>query len=303
MSKSQTTILVVDDEALNLMLITEYLKTSGYQLITAKDGAEAWERLQADPYQFDVVLLDLMMPRMDGLEVLRRIKSHAQLQILPVILQTALASPKDIHEGIRAGAYYYLTKPFAREMLCSVVATAVQDHVRYRRMQEEIDRTSRMFGLVTRAEFHFRSLEQGRELANLLANACPNPRKAVVGIGELLVNAVEHGNLEIGYREKGRLLKSGQLDAEVQRRLEMQEYQDRKVDITYERAEREIRICIRDQGCGFDWKNFGNVDPSRVFDAHGRGIAVARIMSFDQVEYRGNGNEVTGVIRLLHRAT
>jgi len=298
MNEKPTTILVVDDEALNLLLINEYLRDSDYRLITARDGAEAWERLQVESQEFDVVLLDLMMPRMDGMEVLRRIKSHSQLQILPVILQSAMSTPEDMHQGIRAGAYYYLIKPFEEEMLRSVVATAAQDYRRYRRMQEAIERTSRIFGLMSRAEFHYSRLDEGRELAQLLANACPAPRKVVVGLGELLVNAVEHGNLRIGYREKGRLLGLGELDKEVERRLNLREYRDQRVVVSYERADGEIRIRIRDEGAGFDWRNYATVDPSRVFDAHGRGIAVARIMSFDRVEYLGAGNEVVGVVRL-----
>ncbi len=298
MNEKPPTILVVDDEALNLLLINEYLKQCGYRLIAARDGVEAWERLQAEPGETDVVVLDLMMPRMDGMEVLRRIKSHSQLQFLPVILQTALSAPEDIHQGIRAGAYYYLTKPFAKEMLRSVVATAVQDHMRYQRVQEEMQRTSRIFGLMSQAEFHYRNLDEGRELAQLLANACPSPCKAVVGLSELLVNAVEHGNLGIGYQEKGRLLELEEWDQEVARRLELPENRDRWVDVSYERTKSEICIRIRDQGHGFDWQEYAVVNPRRVFDAHGRGIAMARIMSFDRVEYFGAGNEVMGIIQL-----
>ncbi len=294
----EANVLVVDDESLNLMLIGEYLRDSGYRIITANDGREAWEKLQADPEGYDVVLLDLMMPRMDGLAVLKRMKAHSQLQILPVILQTALAAPEDIHKGIRAGAYYYLTKPFEKEMLRSVIATALQDHHRYQQLQEEIARTSRIFGLMRRAEFAYRSMDEGRELARLLANACPEPRKVVVGLGELLVNAVEHGNLGIGYQEKGRLMEAGQLEIEVERRLDLPEYRDLSVKVYYERAGQELLIRIVDQGKGFDWQNFADVDASRVFDAHGRGIAVAKIMSFDRVEYAGLGNEVTGVIKV-----
>ncbi len=298
MQQESSNILVVDDEPLNLMLISEYLNGCGYHITTAHDGGEAWEKLQAAPQGFDVVVLDLMMPCMDGLEVLKRIKAHARLRILPVILQTALASAEDIHKGIRAGAYYYLTKPFEKEMLRSVVVTALQDHLRYRRLQEEIARTSRIFGLMHRAEFCFRSLDEGHELARLLANACPEPRKVVVGLGELLVNAVEHGNLGIGYEEKGRLLEDGELAQEVARRLTLPEYRDLLVRVSYERGDTEIRIRIVDQGRGFDWQAFVDVNTSRAFDIHGRGIAVARIMSFDRVEFAGAGNDVMGVIAL-----
>jgi CheY-like chemotaxis protein len=296
--QAKATILVADDEAVNLTLLSEYLSSSGYRLVMVKDGAEAWDRLRNNPREFDVVLLDLMMPHLDGLEVLRRIKSDDQLQILPVVLQTALNSPADIHEGIRAGAYYYLTKPLEKEMLGSVVATAVQDHLRYRRMQDEIDRTSQTFGLLRSAEFRFRTLDEGRALATLLANACPHPRKAVVGISELLVNAVEHGNLGIGYAEKTRLLERDDYSREVERRLQSPAYQNRQVSVTYQRAPSAIMIRIRDQGAGFDWRRYAEVDADRVFDVHGRGIAVARITSFDDLKFLGRGNEVLGTIRL-----
>lgn len=298
MNREALSILVVDDEVLNLMLISEYLRETGMRIATAKDGMEAWEKLQGGENDFDVVLLDLMMPRMDGMEVLRRIKSHPRLQVLPVILQTALAAPDDIHQGIRAGAHYYLTKPFEKEMLRSVVATAAQDRLRYRRMQAEIARTERMFGLMRQAEFRFRSMAEGRGLSSLLANACPEPGKAVIGIAELLVNAVEHGNLGIGYREKGRLLESGGLDEEIERRLQDPARQNLRVNVSYRRSDSQISIRITDQGQGFDWKNYADVDASRVFDAHGRGIAVARIMSFDRLEFSDKGNEVTAIIDL-----
>ena len=88
------------------------------------------------------------------------------------------------------------------------------------------------------------------------------------------------------------------MDREVARRLDLPEYRELKVEVVYERTDQEIHIRIRDQGAGFDWQNYASVEPSRVFDSHGRGIAVAQIMSFDRVEYFGNGNEVMGVIRL-----
>ena len=85
---------------------------------------------------------------------------------------------------------------------------------------------------------------------------------------------------------------------EVAARLTRPEYRDLQVDVTYERTPGEIRIHICDQGAGFDWALYSNLDPARIFDAHGRGIAVARIMSFSQLEYSSKGNEVLGVIRL-----
>lgn len=122
-------ILVVDDEPLNLDIIEEFLtgKEKLYNVETASDGIEAMEKLEANPSKYDTVLLDRMMPRMSGMEVLAKMSEHPELKYIPVILQTAKVSKEDILEGLKAGAYYYLTKPFTSEILHSVVSTAVKD--------------------------------------------------------------------------------------------------------------------------------------------------------------------------------
>ncbi len=111
-------ILAVDDEAINLRLLEGALTDQGYEVVKAGDGAQAWEILEREPERFDAVLLDRMMPNMDGMEVLARVRAHPQMRFLPVILQTAAATNQSIAEGVRAGAYHYLTKPFSpRELV------------------------------------------------------------------------------------------------------------------------------------------------------------------------------------------
>ena len=286
------TILLVDDEPFNLEILEEYLEDGGYRLETASDGVEAWERLEVDPGGYDIVVLDRMMPRMDGLEVLRRMKTHAELETVPVILQTAMAAQDEINEGLAAGAFYYLTKPFDETMLRNVVAPAVEDRRRYRQMQQSIDAASRLFGMMEQACFHFRTVDESRDLATMLANACPDPNRSVVGLLELLLNAVEHGNLGITYAEKSRLREEGTWDEEIERRLRQPGYAERYVEVEFQRCEREIAIRIRDQGEGFEWEKYLDFDPERAFDSHGRGIAMSRMMSFDELTYLGRGNEV-----------
>jgi len=289
---SDITILLVDDEPFNLEILEEYLEDGGYTLDTADDGAEAWEKLEADPGGYDIVILDRMMPRMDGLEVLRRMKAHNELDTVPVILQTAMAAQDEINAGLAAGAFYYLTKPFDEEMLRNVVATAVEDRRRYRQMQESIDAASRLFGMMRRASFQIRTVEESRDLATMLANACPDPNRSVVGLLELLLNAVEHGNLGITYEEKSVLREQGTWEEEIERRLRMPGYAERWVDVGFTRDDSAVEIHIKDQGEGFEWEKYLDFDPERAFDSHGRGIAMSRMMSFDELAYRGRGNEV-----------
>ncbi len=296
--ESTPTVLVVDDEPFNVEILLEYLEYTGYNFETAEDGQEAWEKLEADPEKFDVVILDRMMPRMNGLEVLGRIKEHPILQSVPVILQTALAAENEILEGMQAGAYYYLTKPFNEAMLLSVVSTAIEDRKRYRHAIEDSDLVVRTFGLMSEGTFSFKTLSSARDLATFLANACPDPRRVVIGLSELLVNAVEHGNLKITYDEKSKLREENRWEEEVEARLADPENADKEVSVRYRRDDDAIRVIIKDQGEGFDWEQFLEIDPSRAFDTHGRGIAMSRMISFDNMEFRGNGSEVEVTINL-----
>ncbi|WP_043109193.1 response regulator [endosymbiont of unidentified scaly snail isolate Monju] len=291
-------LLIVDDEPLNIEILLEYLEDGGYELDTAEDGQEAWEKLEAAPDYYDVVILDRMMPRMNGMEVLSRIKAHPVMQSIPVILQTALAAHDEILEGIQAGAWYYLTKPFEEDLLRSVLGTAIEDRMRYRRMQEESSMASRTFGLLHEARFRFRTLESARDLATMLANACPQPGKVVIGLSELLINAVEHGNLGITYDEKSVLREEHRWEEEVTSRLQDPVLGAREVEVCYLRGDEAIEITITDEGDGFDWQAYLDMDPARAFDTHGRGIAMSRMISFERLEYRGCGNEVVAIIEL-----
>lgn len=110
MSAHPGTILVVDDDALNRMLLEAQLQEMGHQVVTAEDGERALGVLSEQGV--DVVLLDLVMPRMDGFEVLRRMKREAKLRHLPIIVISAQEDMDVILQCIEMGATDYLPKPF-----------------------------------------------------------------------------------------------------------------------------------------------------------------------------------------------
>ena len=113
-----------------------------------------------------------------------------------------------------------------------------------------------------------------------------------MGLLELLLNAVEHGNLGIRYEEKTQLVLEDRWKNEVERRLELPQYRERQASVTYAKNARTLTLTIRDQGAGFDWRKYLEFDTERAFDPNGRGIAMARMMGFDSMEYQGNGNQV-----------
>jgi adenylate cyclase len=117
-------ILVADDNATNLELIRVRLGSLGYEIVTAVDGEEALAK--ARELEPDLVLLDIMMPKLDGISVLKELKRDAALRFVPVILVTAKADTRDVVEGLESGGDDYLTKPFEHAALVARVRSLLR---------------------------------------------------------------------------------------------------------------------------------------------------------------------------------
>ena len=112
-------VLVVDDDEDNIRIISTMLLARGYEVRLARDGRGAVESIRQQ--RPDLVLLDVMMPGLDGMQVLDAIRADPRLASLPVILVTAKTEDQDLLEGYRAGAQYYVTKPFtSRQLLYAI---------------------------------------------------------------------------------------------------------------------------------------------------------------------------------------
>ncbi|WP_158892358.1 MULTISPECIES: response regulator transcription factor [unclassified Pseudomonas] len=113
-------VLIVDDTPDNLALLSDALDASGYMVLVALDGASALERMQRR--RPDVVLLDAMMPGLDGFETCRRIKAQAELADIPVLFMTALTESEHVVEAFAAGGIDYVTKPLKTDEVLARVA-------------------------------------------------------------------------------------------------------------------------------------------------------------------------------------
>jgi len=118
-------ILVVDDDAQLAQLMRISLETRDYEVIIARTGREGLERARAD--KPDLVVMDVMMPEMDGFEALQRMKSDESLKHIPVIMLTARGRSEDAVKGIEAGANFYLAKPFSTFELIAHVKQILED--------------------------------------------------------------------------------------------------------------------------------------------------------------------------------
>jgi two-component system alkaline phosphatase synthesis response regulator PhoP/two-component system response regulator VicR len=117
-------VLVCDDERHIVRLIQVNLERQGYTVVTAYDGKEGLEKIRAE--KPDLVVLDVMMPYMDGFEVLKTLRREPATESLPVIMLTAKAQDKDVFEGYHYGADMYLTKPFNPMELVTFVKRIAQ---------------------------------------------------------------------------------------------------------------------------------------------------------------------------------
>lgn len=294
-NKSMPLILIVEDDRSMLMMRENSLIKKGYRVISAQDGKSARAQIEKNHLIIDAILLDRVMPDIDGIEIVEWMNSRDDIVKMPIIMQTGADRPEQIKEGIDAGVFYYLTKPIKDELLTSVLHSAIKESRRSKLLRKEMERHKVSFSLIYNARFYLRTLEEAEDLACFIANSFPNPSKILPGIAELMINAVEHGKCKVSYEEKSKLVKHDKWRAEVERRCNLKENINKFVEVIFQRKGNRYSIRVSDKGDGFAWKKFMQVDPSRAMDNHGRGIARANML-FDKLIYNRTGNIVIAVV-------
>lgn len=289
-------VLVVEDDRMQRVFLEECLRDLGHEFIEAGNGAEALDILLAQGDKIDIVLMDRIMPLMDGITAVIRMKDHPALRKIPVIMVTGAASAHEIQEGIEAGVFYYLAKPVTPDMLGSVLTAAAREVEQMRGLTVEMRRHRASFSLIDSCKFRLRTLDEAECLTAFAAHCFPDPERVLQGLSELLINAVEHGNLEIGYDRKTELIADGTWRAEIERRLSMPAYQNRHAEVTVARRDDGVYLVVTDQGGGFNWQRYMSIDPTRAADNHGRGIAQANALSFDRLTYNAAGNQAVAFV-------
>lgn len=290
------TILVVEDNRIERMFMEEQIKDLGHNMMAAEDGQQALDALRGMEHSVDVILMDRMMPVMDGLTAVRRIKDDPALRKIPVVMITGAATAKDMQEGIDAGVFYYLVKPVNEDVLKSVLLAATREARQNRALTEELSRHKSGFGLIETCKFRFRTIEEAESLSAFMAHCFPDPQRVLPGIAELLGNAVEHGLYDIGYDRKTELIESGTLRAEIQRRQSLPDYKDRFAEAVVTHKDNGIYVVVTDSGTGFNWRRYMSIEPARAKDNHGRGIAQANAVSFDRLTYNEQGNQAIAFV-------
>ena len=291
---SSGTILAVDDESLTLQMITDLLEDAGFEVVNAVNGKQAVDIVMAEPERFDALVVDRNMPEMGGLDVLKFLREHDATASIPVILQTAASGPEETREGIEAGAFYYITKPYDDSTLVAVVRSAVQDYKESRQFLNFVTADRVLLSgieLMEAGRFRFSTLQEAKSVVWIVSQLAEETAMATTCLQELLVNAIEHGNLGIGAKTKEDLVLANRWQEEVDRRLELPENQEKSVLLEFSVAGEEVIISVETEGPGFDWSAALTQDTNLENRVQGRGILIAQSMSAQTLTYEDDGRK------------
>jgi DNA-binding response OmpR family regulator len=272
------TALIVEDHPEQAELVARILSTRDYESILAEDG-ETGLRI-AREHMPDVVLLDLMLPDINGFDVCRRLRTDRTTMMIPVVMLTALNDVQHRVHGFRVGANAYVTKPYGVDALFDAItaARAWRSSIEKRALHGEIH-------VELNSEINF--LKDLNDFLMLVCQSTPLANDQVVqlrqAVMEMAHNSIEWGNLH---------------------------QSDRLVNITYRVHDDHLEIVVRDQGPGFDRTSLPHAavpdDPFSHLDvreklglrAGGFGLLICQGM-VDEMRYNDLGNEVTLIKRFI----
>lgn len=290
---SDGTILAVDNDELTLGVIRDALQDAGFAIVTAENGKQALDILMAEPEKFDAVVIDRMMPVMDGMAFLSAVRQKDETDAIPIVMQTAEQRSQAMREGIEAGAFYYITKPYDDSTLVAIVRSAVQSHnqhkffTSYQAVPLEAPR------MLETARFRFSTFQEAKSVIWAICQHASEPEWVSAGLQALVINAIEHGNLGVGGPVKDSLIRQNRWEAEIERRLKLPENLGKTVIVDFDATGKDVKVSIEDQGTGFDWSSYFTDDFSLENKIQGRGIIVSRSSSaFNSFTYSEGGRRV-----------
>lgn len=290
-SKKYNVLYVEDDE--NIRNPTRKLLEKFFNTVdVASNGNEGLNIYKEK--QHDLIFSDIKMPVMNGIELVKAVKDLNPDQ--NIIIISAYDESAYLMELINMKVEQFLLKPVEIQNFLGVSLRVCKQMHERQNFMEKMRQDKRSLSLMKQGTFAFRTIAEAKDLSWTLANICPEPERALQGFIELFINAVEHGNLGISYKEKSQLGDQKEWEDEVTRRQALPENKDKQVLVSFQVDDETIKVHIKDKGKGFDYEQYLTIDESRIFDEHGRGIAMARMFFFDDLQYLGQGNEVRIII-------
>ncbi len=283
-------VLIVEDDKASRFFLESLLESNDYEFRSAANGIEGLNIFEE--YQPDIVLTDIQMPIMDGLELLEAIRDTKSDTI--VIIVTAFGTENYAIQALHLGANNYLKKPVSSQELLRLLK-------KYKAILSSKYSPEALPGRLINRKFSIEFNTEYNKIPKIVDKVIVESNLDIddnekinieLGLVELITNAIEHGNLNINYEEKQKALDDGILGDLYNKRMEDAVYQNRTITIDFFADLEKYQWTITDEGNGFDWNTLPNpTDEDHILELNGRGVFISRFL-FDKIEYIGKGNIV-----------
>ena len=304
-------ILVLEDSLDANEHLERLLSGEGHQTILAprEEGVT-----RAEATAPDIVLVDLRMPELAGLELCKRLKQNTKTQDSAVIIMSPITDTEIKAEGLNVGAVDFIQQPVGDVELLARIQAQLRlkravDKLRQKyadicdKLQQTLDVGNKIIdqrSIRSETKSLLCDSEVGdiQGLVNQLLIGVSKRLNAktrndlALGLHEMILNAMEHGNFGITSEEKAEALENNNYNALIEERAADEELGARKVEIDYTFDGSKITYRIADEGKGFDWKaRLSRDEPEDLLASNGRGVLISRYI-FDKISYNDKGNEV-----------
>lgn len=287
------TILVVDDEEVIRITIQKKLSRMGFNVLSFEKAEDILFYLKNSPREADLILTDIKLRKMDGIELLRRVNNMDEP--IPVLIISGHGNVEDAIRALRYGASDYIRKPFDINDLTSSVRAVLK-----RKFEKKV---TEVFGQYKQYEKSILVIPSNGELINTISfnltkDLVPaglfnytTSENIALSLKEAIANAMFHGNFEIDSSLRDSAGMKG-FNEEIEIRRNQEPYRDRKIRITYELTPEYVYYEIEDEGRGFDFMSLPDPrDPENFFKNSGRGLLIIRI-HMDEVSWNSTGNMI-----------
>lgn len=291
MTSNNPTILIIDDEEMTRFTLQKKFLKQGYNVISLDKAEDALYLIKNEEKKIDLVITDVKLRKMDGIELLRYLNTLENS--VPVLVLTGQANTEDAIRALRYGAIDFIRKPFDVAEVLSVARNAI----RARHEKEIADAVGKYLEYEKREFIIGTDISACNVLSYKLTKNLPSSdfcnrttaENLALALREAISNAMFHGNLEISSdirTEKG----INGFNEEIEKRRFEEPYKDRKVRITYEYTGDFVEYTIEDEGPGFDYRKLPDPrDPENFLKDSGRGLLIIRI-HMDEVAWNEKGN-------------
>ncbi len=280
-------ILVIDDNLDLLEYLNDFFIIYNYEVILAETGASGIEKFEE--YNPDIVITDMRLPDISGDQVIIEIKKKNK--DVPIIVITGYSDQDLILNAMKNGAVDLLKKPFKPKDLKYLI-NKIESLFQKIRLKVTMD----IF------KWGKKSLQIGNDISAIpyvienvfsnISHLLENDYFVRVGLQEILLNSIEHGNLNISYEEKQQALDEGNYSDFLKERMNNDLYKDKKINVCVFSNNEYLKIQIKDEGNGFNISSIPDPnDSDNLLGESGRGVMLA-MNSFNEVNYNEKGNEV-----------